>query len=178
MRGPAVTVLMALAVAPLAGCGPRLHGVTGVTVDDQHRPVLVVAPCGGSVGAVVLDVHDPREPWPADPARVAWDAPETLDDPFRFSPWGDHGGWELSTAPGEAGPAVPPPLGDSYSYSFHGMRSGFLEDSRTQVVHFRLSDLATLERGQVRYIGWDNTSGEPKVASEAAFLGAACAPPP
>jgi hypothetical protein len=177
MRRTAVTVLTALAVAPLAGCGPTFKGVTGVTVDDQHRPVLVIAPCDGKVGQVVLAFHDLQAEATAVPAERAWDAPEVFDAPFRFSPWGDHGGWAVGTPPGHERAEMPPPLSSSYSYSFHGMQSGLFEYSVTQLVQFSLDDLTSLRPGEVRFVGWAEPLGEARVVSESEFLRTACVRP-
>lgn len=157
--------LAAVLAAGLTGCiAPdiEIKGAMGLTVDEEHRPVLLVEPCGASVVAITLsgtrEGLDPSETnreegeWTA--ARPATDLTEmVLHQP----------------GPTWAGPQLTPRPGLGYvAEARDTSRKGHL----TQVA-FWTDQLNALEPGTV-YIGPDPSTDEYRELTREAFVDWAC----
>lgn len=155
----------AILVLGLTGCiAPDVHhqGAVGLTVDDQHRPVLLVEPCGASLVRVTLagtrEGLDPAETNRSEGGWTATNPPTELTELVMHRP-----------APTWQGPVFAPRPGLGYIAE----AGTTTQDGVITQVSFHTDDLPDLEPGTV-YVGPDPESGEFREMTREGFSSWAC----
>lgn len=157
--------LAAVLVAGLTGCiapDVEVEGATGLTVDDEHRPVLLVEPCGTAAVRVTLsgtrEGLDPSETNREDAVWTATRPPTELSELALHQP-----------GPAWQGPAFTARPGLGYiAEAGSTTRQGVI----TQV-SFYTDDLPGLRPGTV-YVGPDLDTGDYRQMTREEFSDWAC----
>ncbi|MEU4193547.1 hypothetical protein AB0E69_16730 [Kribbella sp. NPDC026611] len=154
----------AVGLLVLTGCTVPIGGVSGVTVDANGKPVIVIQMCEGHVDTAVLYLPDPDpdRAFPKDKTIGHWETDAAVTGFSQFSVETGGNGWR------PVGQLAPRELDAKYS-AYGGTKDNSWS---TGYIDFSIRDLATLKPGTVRVL--DPHSGDPKLKSLEDFKQKSC----
>lgn len=166
MRRTVTPAALAVALAlGLTGCiAPDIvvQGAVGLTVDEQHRPVLLVEPCGASVVRLTLaGTREGLEPSETNRSEGSWTAtnpPSELTEMVMHRP----------TLTWQGPPFTPRP-----GLGYIAEAGTTTQDGVITQVSFHTDDLPDLEPGTV-YVGPDPETDEYREMTREGFSSWAC----